>query len=79
MEHANKYIKKKHIHTYIQRQSGMCVQHGPTDLISPNLGMSSSAETKRDTQVQDKEGGRKLALTQRRPCQQIYKLVPNVC
>jgi hypothetical protein len=31
----------------------MCVQNGPSDLKSPNMGMCTSTKTKRDSQEQD--------------------------
>jgi hypothetical protein len=71
---------RTYYHRFKIKDNPECVcSMGPQTSNIPNLGMSSSAETKRDTQVQDKEGRRKLALTQLRPCQQIHKLVPNVC
>jgi hypothetical protein len=57
----------------------MCVQNGPSDLKSPNMGMCTATETERDSQEQDKEGRRKLALNQLRPSQQLYKMVSNIC
>ena len=43
------------------------------------MGMCASTKEKGDSQEQDKEGRRKLALIELRPSQQLHKMVPNVC
>jgi hypothetical protein len=43
------------------------------------MGMCASTKAKEDSQEQDKEGRRKLALIEIRPSKQLHKMVPNVC
>jgi len=43
------------------------------------MGMYVSTKAKEDSEEQDKEGRRKLALIQHRPNQQLHKMVSNFC
>jgi len=44
-----------------------------------NMGMCATTRAKGDSEGQDKEGRRKLALIQLGPSQQLHKMVSNVC